>query len=96
MRRHLSSTYALACSAALLEQALRASAVGNMSGSEAVRRAPYADDAPRELTDVDLSFLSDYTGERDLAALRQHVLRVWNDVKAKARRSGRTELVPMC
>lgn len=56
-----------------------------MAGSEAVRRAPYADDAPRELTDDDLNFLSDYTGERDLAALRQHVLRVWHDVKAKAR-----------
>ena len=72
----------------------RACAAGNMSGSEAVRRAPYADDAPRELTDADLSFLSDYTGERDLAALRQHVLRVWNDVKAKARCSGARSLCP--
>lgn len=57
-----------------------------MAGSEAVHRAPYADDAPRELTDEELSFLSDYTGERDLPALRQHVLSVWHDVKAKARR----------
>ena len=57
-----------------------------MAGSEAVHRAPYADDAPRELTDEELSFLSDYTGERDLPALRQHVLSVWRDVKAKARR----------
>ncbi|KAK9837326.1 hypothetical protein WJX81_006410 [Elliptochloris bilobata] len=38
---------------------------------------------PRELTDDELKFLSDYTGERDLVALRQHVLRVWRDVKAK-------------
>ena len=59
-----------------------------MAGSEAVLWAPYADDAPRELTDEELSFLSEYTGERDLAALRQHVLRVWHDVKAKVRRSG--------
>ena len=57
-----------------------------MAGSETVHRAPYADDAPRELTDEELSFLSDYTGERDLPALRQHVLSVWRDVKAKARR----------
>ena len=56
-----------------------------MAGSEAIPRAPYADDAPRELTDEELSFLSDYTGERDLPALRQRVLSVWRDVKAKAR-----------
>ena len=36
-------------------------------------KAPYADLPPRDITDADLQFLSDYTGERDLAALRQHV-----------------------
>ena len=56
-----------------------------MAGSEAAHRAPYADDAPRELSDEELSFLSGYTDERDLPALRQHVLSVWHDVKAKAR-----------
>jgi hypothetical protein len=29
--------------------------------------------------------LSDYTGERDLAVLRRHVLKVWAAVKAKVR-----------
>ena len=48
-------------------------------------KAPYADLPPRDITDTDLHFLSDYTGERDLAALRQHVLDVWHAVKAKAR-----------
>ena len=48
-------------------------------------KAPYADVPPRDLTDADLQFLSDYTGERDFAALRQHVLDVWHAVKAKAR-----------
>lgn len=46
-------------------------------------KAPYADLPPRDITDADLQFLSDYTGERDLAALRQHVLDVWHAVKAK-------------
>jgi len=52
---------------------------------QAPPRAPYADDPPREITDEDLSFLSDYTGERDLAVLRRHVLKVWAAVKAKVR-----------
>lgn len=52
---------------------------------QAPPRAPYADDPPREITDEDLSFLSEYTGERDLAVLRTHVLKVWAAVKAKVR-----------
>ena len=59
---------------------------------QAPPRAPYADDPPREITDEDLSFLSDYTGERDLAVLRRHVLKVWAAVKAKVRE----QRVPSC
>lgn len=47
-------------------------------------KAPYADLPPRDITDADLQFLSDYTGERNLDALRQHVLEVWHAVEAKA------------
>ena len=43
-------------------------------GRRGSAKAPYADLPPRDITDADLQFLSDYTGERDLAALRQHVL----------------------
>ncbi len=45
--------------------------------------APYASGPPRDISDEELQFLSNYTGERDLVALRQHVLKVWAEVKAK-------------
>ena len=62
--------------------------------ADGAAKAPYADLPPRDITDADLQFLSDYTGERDLAALRQHVLDVWHAVKAKARRWGARSLCP--
>ena len=59
---------------------------GSVAG-EAKPHADYADDPPRELSDDYLQFLADYTGQRDLAALRQHVLKVWTEVKAKVHRT---------
>ena len=45
--------------------------------------APYASEPPRDISDEELRFLSNYTGEHDLATLRQHVLKVWAEVKEK-------------
>ena len=39
---------------------------------------------PRDLSDEDLSFLSEYTGQKDLDKLRAHVVGVWRSVKDKA------------
>ncbi|KAK9820362.1 hypothetical protein WJX72_009444 [[Myrmecia] bisecta] len=38
-------------------------------------------DTPKEVTDADLAFLSQYTGERDLQQLREHVLSIWRASK---------------
>ena len=53
--------------------------------AEGEAKPAFADLPPRDLTDADLQFLSDYTGERDFPALRQHVLDVWHAAKAQAR-----------
>ncbi len=45
---------------------------------------PYATpEEPRNLSDDDLSLLSQYTGEKDLGKLREHVLTIWRNVKSK-------------
>ncbi|BDA47220.1 probableBRG0 Methyltransferase adrK [Coccomyxa sp. Obi] len=45
---------------------------------------PYATpEEPRNLSDDDLSLLSQYTGEKDLEKLRAHVLTIWRNVKSK-------------
>lgn len=42
------------------------------------RPAPaYSGDAPREVSDAELTLLSRYTGQTDLPALREHVLAQW-------------------
>lgn len=49
---------------------------------------PYATpEEPRDLSDDDLSLLSQYTGEKDLEKLREHVLTIWRNVKSKVRSS---------
>lgn len=37
----------------------------------------YSGDAPREVSDAELTLLSRYTGQTDLPALREHVLAQW-------------------
>ncbi len=54
-----------------------------MEAEAKLHRAPYANGPPRNISDEELQFLSNYTGERDLVALRRHVLKVWAEVKAK-------------
>lgn len=38
---------------------------------------PQEEPQPRHIDDAELHLLADYTGERDLSKLREHVLAVW-------------------
>lgn len=57
---------------------------GMSDGPKQHNSYPYATpEQPRNITDDDLSLLSQYTGEKDLEKLRQHVLTIWRNVKSK-------------
>ena len=48
------------------------------------KRDTYAKTAEaRVLSDEDLSFLSKYTGQKDLGKLRAHVMDIWNTAAAQ-------------
>jgi hypothetical protein len=53
-------------------------------GQQGGKKDTYAKTAePRDLSDKDLSFLSKYTGQKDLSKLRAHVMDIWNAAAAQ-------------
>lgn len=60
---------------------------GLVDDMPASQKYPYAtSEQPNDLTDEDLQFLSIYTGQKDLGALREHVIRIWRSVKDTVQR----------